>query len=83
VTGYNLERLDHLIAQLRQILEAPADQDDDPVEWTWQRLEQLHGSMGAEALRAMLRRQGMNRAGVGAAFEVLATRRAGRSPAEE
>ncbi len=73
-----LERLDRLLSQLGRMLEAPGD-DGGSAEWTWQKLDLLEESMGADALTALLRRQGMGRATVGEALDVLARRRGARS----
>ena len=74
-----LERLDRLLGQLGRMLDAPGDGHDPSVEWTWQKLDLLEESMGADALTALLRRQGMGRATVAEALDVLARRRAARS----
>ncbi len=72
-----LERLDKVLTQLGRILEAPGDDGDSP-EWTWEKLELMEGSMGPDALRRTLRRQGMSAKNVDIAFDVLARRRAAR-----
>jgi hypothetical protein len=69
------ERLDRLLRQLRQVLEAPGDDGRDSAEMSWQRLDVLYGSMGSDALGALLRRQGMGRSGVDEALAVLEHRR--------
>ena len=73
-----LDRLDRLLSQLDRVLEVPGDEGDSPPEWTWQKLDRLESGMGADALGAMLRRQGMPRATVDEALAVLARRRAAR-----
>lgn len=76
-----LDRLDRLITLLARILEVPGEEGDASPEWTWQKFDLLESSMGAEALRALLRRQGMSHRSVDEAFAVLATRRAARGDA--
>lgn len=68
------ERLDRLLTQLNRILEVPG-QSDSSAEWTWEKLELLERSMGEDALAALLRRQGMSRATLAEALEVLEQRR--------
>jgi hypothetical protein len=70
----DLERLDRLLKDLQAVLEVPVG--DDSPEWTWQRVDLLERTMGPDALRATLRRQGVSRARVDEALEVLARRRA-------
>ena len=70
-----LDRLDRILAQLRRMLDAPGEDGEPSAEWTWQKLDLLERSMGREALTALLRRQGMGRATVEEALEVLARRR--------
>jgi hypothetical protein len=74
-----LERLDRLLGQLGRMLDAPGDDGEPSAEWTWQKLDLLEQSMGADALTALLRRQGMGRATVEEALDVLARRRDARS----
>lgn len=71
----DLQRLDRLLDELGRILEAPGDDGGVSPEWTWQRFDLLESSMGPEALRAMLRRQGMRHERIDEALEVLAQRR--------
>ncbi len=78
-----LERLDRLLAQLAQVLDAPGESADVSPEASWQRLDLLYAAMGADALRATLRRQGMDSATIGEALELLARRRAAISGASE
>jgi hypothetical protein len=74
-----LERLDRLLAQLGHILKAPGEDDDAGTpEWTWEKLELLESSMGADALTATLRRRGMSRELVDEALATLQRRRAAR-----
>ena len=70
-----LERLDRLLDELGRMLEAPGDDGALSPEWTWQRFDLLESSMGPEALRAMLRRQGMRHERIDEALDVLAQRR--------
>lgn len=74
-----LQRLDRLLAQLGNILRWPGDDAEDSPEWTWQKVDQLYESMGSEALRALLRRQGMTHATIDEVLEVLERRRAVRT----
>lgn len=69
------ERLDRLLRQLGQILEAPGEDGGVPVELSWQKLDLMYASMGADALGALLRRQGMSRASTDEALAVLDSRR--------
>lgn len=78
MTDDELERLDRLLGQLGRMLDAPGDGHDPSAEWTWQKLDLLEESMGPDALTALLRRQGMGRATVAEALDVLARRRAAR-----
>ncbi len=78
-----LERLDRLLAQLAQVLEAPGQEADASPEASWQRLDLLYAAMGADALRATLRRQGMDSTTIGAALELLDRRRATIAAASE
>lgn len=71
----DLARLDRLLERLDRILDAPGDEEDASAELTWHRLGVLEASMGADALRAMLRRQGMSAASVDEALAILARRR--------
>jgi len=70
-----LERLDRLLALLGRVLDGPADQGASSAEWTWQKLDLLEASMGPDALRALLRRQGMGPKTCAEALEILARRR--------
>jgi hypothetical protein len=70
-----LERLDRLLALLGRVLDGPADKGASSAEWTWQKLDLLEASMGPEALRALLRRQGIGGRTCDEALEVLARRR--------
>ncbi|HWC85024.1 MAG TPA: hypothetical protein VG388_00695 [Solirubrobacteraceae bacterium] len=69
------ERLDRLLRQLGQVLEAPGDDDGASPEVSWQKLDLLYSSMGADALGVLLRRQGMRRSAVEEALAVLESRR--------
>jgi hypothetical protein len=73
-----LDRLDRLLSQLDRVLEVPGEEGEASPEWTWQKLDRLEGGMGADALGALLRRQGLPRAAVDEALAVLARRRAAR-----
>ncbi len=57
------------------MLDAPGEAGEPSAEWTWQKLDLLEQTMGADALTALLRRQGMGRATVEEALGVLARRR--------
>jgi hypothetical protein len=70
-----LERLDRLLKLLGRVLDGPADQGESSAEWTWQKLDLMEASMGADALRALLRRQGMGPKTCDEALAVLARRR--------
>lgn len=74
-----LERLDKLLAQLGQLLDAPGDDGEASPEWTWQKLGVMADSMGPEALGALLRRQGMGQQSVDEALQVLRDREAAGS----
>lgn len=75
-----LARLDRLLEGLTRVLEAPGDDAaDGSAEPTWQKLGLLEASMGADALRAMLRRQGMSGSDVDEVLAILARRRGGRA----
>lgn len=74
-----LQRIDRLLDQLGNILSWPGDEGADSPEWTWQKVDQLYESMGDEALRALLRRQGMSHANIDAVIEVLERRRSARA----
>ena len=69
------ERLDRLLRQLGQVLEAPGEDGGASAEMSWQKLDLMYSSMGPDALGVLLRRQGMNRAAVAEALEVLESRR--------
>ena len=71
------ERLDRVLSQLGQLLEAPGDDEDAAAEPIWQRLDLFYRSMGPDALRALLERQGMRRNTIDDAMAVLERRRAG------
>lgn len=73
-----LARLDRLLRELARVLDAPGDPDES-AEATWQKLGLLEASMGADALRAMLLRQGMRRPAIDEALAVLARRGGGLS----
>jgi len=73
-----LQRLDRILPQLARVLDAPGE-DADSAESIWRRLDLLYESMGPDALRALLRRQGMPSAAVDDALEVLARRRVAMS----
>jgi hypothetical protein len=60
---------------LLQVLEAPGDDGQESAEQSWRRLDLLYESMGAEALEAMLRRQGMDRSSIEEALAVMTRRR--------
>ncbi|MGI8413215.1 MAG: hypothetical protein ACR2LV_07820 [Solirubrobacteraceae bacterium] len=74
-----LQRLDRILPQLVRVLDAAGADLPGSTELIWQRLDLLYKSMGADALRAMLRRQGMERASIKDALEVLDRRRAAMS----
>lgn len=74
-----LERLDRLLALLGRVLDGPADDGASSAEWTWQKLDLMEASMGPDALRALLRRQGIGPKTCDEAFEVLARRRGSAS----
>jgi hypothetical protein len=78
-----LKRLDRLLVQLAQVLDAPGDEADISPEASWQRLDLLYAAMGGDALRATLRRQGMDSATIGEALDLLDRRRAAISAASE
>ena len=71
----DLARLDRLLEELDRILDAPGDEEDASAELTWRKLGLMEASMGADALGAMLRRQGMGVRSVDEALAVLARRR--------
>jgi hypothetical protein len=68
------ERLDRLLRQLGQVLDAPGDGDGASAEMSWQKLDLMYASMGPDALAVLLRRQGMDRASVAGAIAVLENR---------
>ncbi|HWF74515.1 MAG TPA: hypothetical protein VG186_14290 [Solirubrobacteraceae bacterium] len=74
----DFERLDRLLRQLAQVLEAPGEGDGDgegvTAEMSWQKLDLMYSSMGADALGVLLRRQGMDRATSAEALAVLENR---------
>jgi hypothetical protein len=74
-----LQRLDRLLAQLVQVLDVPGEDADGSAESIWQKVDLLYESMGADALRALLRRQGMGSATIDDALDVLGRRRAAMS----
>jgi hypothetical protein len=78
-----IERLDRLLVQLAQVLDAPGEEAYISPEASWQRLDLLYAAMGGDALRAMLRRQGMDSATIGEALDLLDRRRAAISAASE
>ena len=63
-----------MLRQLSQVLEAPGEDDASP-EASWRKLDIMYSSMGPDALGVLLRRQGMDRAAIGEALEVLESRR--------
>jgi hypothetical protein len=67
------ERLDRLLRQLGQFLDAPSDDVASP-ELSWQKLDVMYNSMGPDALAVLLRRQGMDRSTTEEALAVLDTR---------
>jgi len=69
------ERLDSLLRQLGQVLEAPGEDGGASAELSWQKLDLLYDSMGPDALGALLRRQGMGRPATDEALAVLTSRR--------
>lgn len=69
------ERLDRLLRSLGQVLQAPGEDGGASAEMSWQRLDLLYASMGSDALGALLRRQGMDRASTDEALAVLDSRR--------
>jgi hypothetical protein len=69
------ERLDRLLRQLGQVLEAPGDDAGASPEMSWQKLDLMYHSMGPDALGVLLRRQGMDRATAEEAIAVLESRR--------
>lgn len=73
-----LQRLDRLLDELRRLLSWPGDEGNDSPEWTWQKVDQLYDSMGADAMRALLRRQGMTHATIDEVIAVLDRRRSPR-----
>ncbi|MGI8428258.1 MAG: hypothetical protein ACR2OB_02915 [Solirubrobacteraceae bacterium] len=75
-----LQRLDRLLPQLVRVLDAPGGEDDEgSAELIWQRLDVLYKSMGDDALRALLRRQGMGSGSIDDALVVLGRRRTAMS----
>ncbi len=78
-----LQRLDRLLAQLARVLDAPGEDADISPEASWQRLDLLYAAMGADALRATLRRQGMDSATIDQALDLLGRRRAAISRASD
>jgi hypothetical protein len=68
------ERLDRLLRQLGQFLDAPGGDDDASPELSWQKLDLMYNSMGPDALAVLLRRQGMDRSSTEEALAVLDTR---------
>jgi hypothetical protein len=74
-----LARLDRLLEGLTRVLEVPGDDaTDGSAEPTWQKLDVLEASMGADALSAMLRRQGMSGSYIDEVLAILARRRGWR-----
>jgi lipoprotein NlpI len=71
----DFERLDRALSQLGRLLASPGDDDDESAELIWEKLGVLYESMGAEALRAMLRRQGLGTRTIDDALNVLDRRR--------
>jgi len=74
-----LQRLDRLLPQLLRVLDAPGEDDQGSAESVWQKLDVLYKSMGDDALRALLRRQGMGSGSIDDALDVLVRRRAAMS----
>ena len=72
--GDEFERLDRLLRQLVRVLEAPGDEAGVSAEVSWQKLDVMYASMGSDALGALLRRQGVDRASTDQALEVLSNR---------
>jgi hypothetical protein len=70
-----LDRLDRVLRELDQVLDVPGEDGDGSAEQSWQRLDLLYESMGADALGALLRRQGMDRSLADEALAVLERRR--------
>jgi hypothetical protein len=68
------ERLDRLLGQLGQVLDAPGDDGERSAELSWQKLDLMYASMGPDALGALLRRQGLSRTSAQEALEVLGHR---------
>jgi hypothetical protein len=71
----DFERLDRLLRQLAQVLEVPGEDGGSSTELSWQKLDLMCESMGPDALGALLRRQGMDRASTDEALAVLSNRR--------
>lgn len=69
------ERLDRLLHKLVRVLEVPGEDAGVSAEASWQKLDLLYESMGSDALRALLRRQGLDRDSTDQALEVLSSRR--------
>ena len=61
--------------QLAQVLEVPGEDGGSSTELSWQKLDLMCESMGPDALGALLRRQGMDRASTDEALAVLSNRR--------
>lgn len=74
-----LQRLDRILPQLVRVLDAAGADITGSAELIWQRLDLLYKSMGADALRALLRRQGMDRTSIEDALDVLDRRRTAMS----
>jgi hypothetical protein len=72
--GDEFADLDRLLRQLAQVLEVPGDDVDASPELSWQKLDLMYGSMGPDALGALLRRQGLDRSSTAAALSVLSRR---------
>ncbi len=68
-------RLDRLLRQLEQVLEVPGEHGDVSAELSWQKLDLMYGSMGSDALGALLRRQGLDRPSTEETLSVLGRRR--------
>jgi hypothetical protein len=69
------ERLDRLLRQLMRVLDVPGEDAGVSAETSWQKLDLMYASMGSDALGALLRRQGMDRASTDQALSVLNSRR--------
>jgi hypothetical protein len=75
----DFERLDRVLAQLVRVLDAPGVDAAGSPEQIWQKMDLFYESMGADALRALLRRQGMGSSDIEDALNVLEQRRSAMS----